>query len=65
MAVFQVLSVDGSLISSYSKLGSSHLGAWSGIVYPFAGLAIQTGVQDVGMQILTAVRACYDGTRRR
>ena len=38
--------------------------AWSGLVYPYAGLCFLYGQQDNGMQILTATRNSYDGTRR-
>lgn len=39
-------------------------GAWTGLEYPFAGLALQCGLTDISLQVLKDARMKYDGTRR-
>ena len=38
--------------------------AWSGVMYPYIGLALLHGHSDIALQCLTDLRGQYDGTRR-
>jgi len=38
--------------------------AWSGVLYPFAGLLLVEGLQHQSLQVLEVIRYLYDGTRR-
>lgn len=38
--------------------------AWSGVMYPFVGLALITGQSSIALQCLEDLRNQYDGTRR-
>ncbi len=40
-------------------------GAWTGLEYPIAGLALLYGLTDTGLHMLSDARVKYDGTRRR
>jgi len=37
---------------------------WSGVLHAFVGLCFYEGLKDIGLQALTTLRKCYDGTRR-
>ncbi|XP_065909541.1 non-lysosomal glucosylceramidase-like [Dysidea avara] len=39
-------------------------GAWTGLEYPFAGLALYEGLSDIALKVLLDARNKYDGTRR-
>lgn len=39
-------------------------GAWTGLEYPFAGLALYEGLDTIALQVLLDARNKYDGTRR-
>ena len=47
-----------------SPLLYSMEGQWTGIAYPFAMLAFDCGLVDVGLHVLRDIRSSYDGTRR-
>ncbi len=50
---------------AHNALQYTSEGAWTGLEYPIAGLALLYGLTDTGLHMLRDARVKYDGTRRR